>query len=158
SSVTVTTTAREWPSMNLGLLGAHQAANASVVVACVEELRSHGLDISDSAAANGFAAVVWPARLEVLQPAPWVILDCAHNTAAVKALVETLDESFPPCRRILVFGASSDKDIGEMLRLLAPHFQQAFFTQFAGSLRAVPAEELAQIWHEITDRPCRAFA
>ena len=38
-AVAVTTRRRPWPALELGLLGEHQAANAAVVVACVEQLR-----------------------------------------------------------------------------------------------------------------------
>ena len=82
--------------MELGLLGEHQAANAAVAVACVEQLRAEGFSIRDDAVAAGLAGVYWPARMEVLGRDPLVVLDCAHNVASVQALVDTLQTSFPP--------------------------------------------------------------
>ncbi|HEV3142542.1 MAG TPA: folylpolyglutamate synthase/dihydrofolate synthase family protein [Gemmataceae bacterium] len=141
--VTIRTRKQSWPEMELGLVGAHQAANAAVVVACVEQLREQGLTIPGQAVAAGLANVFWPARLEVLGRSPWVVLDCAHNTASIQALIDTLNESFPPCRRILIFASSNDKDIPGMLRLLAPQFDYFLLTQFSYNPRAVPASELA---------------
>src|SRR5262249_22185568 len=77
--VRVTTGRRAWPVLEVGLLGEHQAANAAVAVAAVEELREAGLAVDDAAVAAGLASVRWPARLEVVGRRPLVVLDCAHN-------------------------------------------------------------------------------
>ena len=131
--------------MELSLLGEHQAANASVVVACIEELRELGWHIPDAAVAAGLADVRWPARTEVIGCRPFVVLDCAHNVASAEALVETLSHSFPPTRRWLVFAGSSDKPLAGMFQVLAPHFHHAFLTRYQNSLRSVPPEELAEL-------------
>lgn len=156
-TVAVRTRSQTWPEMELGLLGQHQAANAALVVAGVERLREVDWTIPDAAVARGLADVVWPARMEVLCRSSWVVLDCAHNTASVRALVETLGDSFPPCRRLLVFASSNDKDVPGMLRLLAPHFAHFYLTKFRDNPRAVPPERLAGWLREIADVPCDAF-
>lgn len=137
-------TDRTWPPMALGLLGAHQAANAAVAVACVERLRAAGFAISDAAVAEGLAGVRWPARLEVVGRRPWVVLDCAHNVASVQALVETLRESFPPGRRFLVFASSSDKDVPGMMRRMVGPFDHFYLTRFTRNARAVPPAALLE--------------
>ena len=154
-----TTRKRVWPWMELKLLGEHQAENAALVVACVEELRSQGWTISDDATAAGLAGAVWPARMEVLGREPLVILDCAHNPASAEALTRTLLTSFPLGRRLLVFAGSSDKDLAGMFRFLAPHFAHAFLTPYLGSARSTPPEQLAQLWRAAggsTATLCRA--
>jgi dihydrofolate synthase/folylpolyglutamate synthase len=138
----VTTRQRQWPWMEVNLLGDHQAANAAVAVACVEVVREQGWHVPDTAVAAGLAGVVWPARLEILGRRPLLVLDCAHNVASAVALVETLSASFPPGRRLLVFAGSSDKDLDGMFRVLAPHFADAYLTRFLNSPRAVPPEDL----------------
>jgi dihydrofolate synthase / folylpolyglutamate synthase len=145
SRVQITTTRRHWPVLELSLLGEHQAANASVVVACIEELRDQGWHIPDAAVAAGLADVHWPARMEVIGCRPFVILDCAHNVASAEALVETLSHSFPPTRRWLVFAGSSDKQLAAMFQVLAPHFHHAFLTRYENGSRSVPPEELAEL-------------
>jgi dihydrofolate synthase/folylpolyglutamate synthase len=92
--VRITAGVRAWPAMELGLWGKHQAANAAVAVACVEELGQLGMRIDDAAVHAGLAKVRWPARMEILGLEPIVILDCAHNVASAHALVETLLTSF----------------------------------------------------------------
>ncbi len=135
--------------MELSLLGEHQAANAALAVACVEELRAQGWTIPDAAVASGLAGAVWPARMEVLGRRPLVVLDCAHNPASADALVRTLCESFPPARRLLVFAGSTDKDLAGMFRVLAPHFAHAFLTTCLGSA----AQRRPNNWRNSSARP-----
>jgi dihydrofolate synthase/folylpolyglutamate synthase len=173
--VQVATKEKHWPALRLRLLGEHQAANAALVVAAVEELCSHGLMIPLDALASGLATVNWPARLEVVQRRPLVILDCAHNLASAQALVETLEQSFPettahqlpedtrrrtppgspqsPRRRILIFAGSHDKDLPGMLRVLAPYFHHIYLTRYAHNPRFVPPDELAQMLQRVSPVP-----
>src|SRR5699024_5186377 len=71
--------------LTLPLLGEHQMKNASVVMACVKELRGRGWTISDEALQKGFASVSFPARMEVLSESPLVLLDGAHNPEGTAA-------------------------------------------------------------------------
>jgi dihydrofolate synthase/folylpolyglutamate synthase len=150
--VAVTTRRRDWPELELSLLGEHQAANAAVAVAAVERLGDAGLPVPEAAVGQGLAVLDWPARLEVLGRRPLVVLDCAHNVASVQALVDTLKRSFPPSRRQLVLAVSSDKDVPGMLRVLAGHFDHFLLTRYH-SPRSVPAETLADLLQATADRP-----
>ncbi len=143
--VAVTSARRVWPVMELGLLGEHQAANAAVATACVEQLRGLGMPIADAAVQTGLAGVQWPARLEVFGGRPLVVLDCAHNVASAQALVDTLLASFPAGRRWLVFAGSRDKDLEGMLAILAPHFARVFLTSSRTTTRAMSPEQLAAL-------------
>jgi dihydrofolate synthase / folylpolyglutamate synthase len=147
--VRVSTALRHWPALDIGLLGEHQAANAAVAVAAIEELRQQGLSIPDSAVARALSELRWPARLEVMSRRPLVILDCAHNLASAQALVDTLHTSFPHWskarQRFLIFAGNRDKDLAGMLQLLAPHFTQIFLTRFTNNPRCLPPEEVARL-------------
>lgn len=146
--VEVRTERRAWPAAELGLLGDHQAANAAVAVACVEDLTDLGIAVAPDAVRLGLAEVEWPARLEVFGHAPRVVLDCAHNVASARALVETLRESFPTGRRLLVFAASADKDVRGMLDVLGPAFEHAYMTCYRGARSAEPSH-LADIARDV---------
>jgi dihydrofolate synthase/folylpolyglutamate synthase len=158
--------------MELGLLGEHQAVNAAVAVACVEQLRHSGLRVDDRAVQSGLKQVNWPARMEVLQYEPIVVLDCAHNVASAQALVDTLRASFPPARaeiegngvstlgikgvlekRLLIFAGSSDKDLAGILQVFAPTFNHVYLTRYSHSPRAVPVERLAEILQQQSSVP-----
>jgi dihydrofolate synthase/folylpolyglutamate synthase len=152
--VKVTTWKREWPWLELSLVGEHQAANAAVALAAVDTLREGGWQISEQAVAAGLTAVQWPSRIEILGRSPWTILDCAHNTASAQALVAALAEVFPPTRRVLVFASSSDKEVSAILGILAPYFAYACFTQYSINPRAVPPDQLAHWWKEHLGGDC----
>lgn len=89
----------------LPLLGAHQRRNASLALALAEAL---GVD-GDPAALQD---VRWPGRCERFGD---VVLDCAHNADAARALLDALDR-----RMHLVFGATEGKDVAAMAGLLGP--------------------------------------
>jgi dihydrofolate synthase/folylpolyglutamate synthase len=135
--------------MEIGLIGEHQAANAALAVAAVEDLREQRLSIPDRAVAQGLGRVHWPARLEILGRGPLVLLDCAHNVASAEALVKTLESSFPPNgsggRRFLIFAGSRDKDLAGILGVLAPQFDEIRLTRFSSSPRGVSPEELGRL-------------
>ena len=57
------------------------------------------------------------------------ILDGAHNSHAVRRLVETLAGYYPGVQFHCVFGALKDKDVGEMLKLMAPHVSHWHITK-----------------------------
>jgi dihydrofolate synthase/folylpolyglutamate synthase len=165
-TVRVATARQRWPEMEIALLGRHQAANAAVVVATVEELRALGLTIEDRAVATGLKAVQWPARLELMCGRPLVVLDCAHNVASALALVDTLRESCPVQgggngngrrgRRYLVFAGSGDKDLVGIFEVLSPHFDHAYLTRFTSNPRSVPPQQLLQMWQRVSRQPATA--
>jgi dihydrofolate synthase/folylpolyglutamate synthase len=143
--VRVRTRRRNWPEMELGLLGRHQAANAAVAIACIEALREAGWRLPDKAVAAGLAQVSWAARQEIVSQRPWILLDCAHNVASMQALVETLNAYFPNTRRYLVFASSNDKDVAGMFRAIDGAFTHAFLTRYGHNPRSVPAENLEEL-------------
>ena len=130
---------------SLGLLGRHQAANAAIAVAAVEELRLGGWTIPEAAIERGLSRIAWPARVEVVSRRPVVVLDSAHNAASIAALVQTLDESFSARRRFLIFAASQEKDLHGMLAELVGRFDRIIFTRYLDNPRGVPPEELLSV-------------
>ena len=74
----------------------------------------------EEALRRGLAAVQWPGRFEVLRRNPVFILDGAHNAHGMRATVESLRQLFPGQRMTLILGILEDKDVEQMLDLLAP--------------------------------------
>lgn len=103
----------QYDDLYVPLHGRHQAANAAVAVAAVEEL--FGRALPSEAVRDGLAGTTVPARVEVMGRAPLVVLDGAHNPQAATALARTLREEMPAASWTLVVGAFRDKDIYSML-------------------------------------------
>jgi dihydrofolate synthase/folylpolyglutamate synthase len=88
------------------------------------------------------AKTSWPARLEKLADSPLIILDSAHNPAAMTASVNSLQELFPGRRVVAVVGMLNDKDAAGSLRTLRKLSETIITTQ-PDYGRALPAEQLA---------------
>jgi dihydrofolate synthase/folylpolyglutamate synthase len=126
--------------LQLPLLGSHQIENAAIAYAA---LKTSEIPISDEAIQQGFAQVKWPARFEVLQRQPPVVIDSAHNRDSALRLRQTLDEYFPEIPVILIFCALEDKDIAGMLEELKPRLERVVATR-ADHPRAPSAEWIAE--------------
>lgn len=142
------------PSVAIGisLPGRHQASNAATALATLDELRRLGWNLPEADVRRGLAELHWPARVEVVARRPCLVLDAAHNTASIEALLAVLDESFTARKRYLVFATTQEKDVGGMVRLLLPKFERVIFTRYTQNPRGVPIEELVRL-AEVTD--CR---
>ena len=132
---------RQWPNLRVSLKGTYQTANAALAVAAVEVLEKKGLlSIEPAAVERGLSTVKWPARLEVLDENPTVLLDGAHNPQGAESLRESLKGCFQYDKLHLVLGIMADKDIRGIFRRLLPLAQTVIFTQPRYSRAANPEE------------------
>ncbi len=92
------------------LLGRHQQMNAATAIEIIESLKELGYDVPSESIATGLKTTFWPGRFEIRKGQPKIILDCAHNEAAAKVLVETFKDNFPNQKVTLVLGLSEDKN------------------------------------------------
>lgn len=118
-------------------LGQHYIENASLSLKAAELFlqKSRNISVADAVVNKGIVyddalalktltTRSWAGRMQKLIDANGVtkfILDGAHNSHAVRRLVETLGKYYPNQKFHCVFGALRDKDVGEMLKLMAPH-------------------------------------
>jgi dihydrofolate synthase/folylpolyglutamate synthase len=129
--------------VEINLAGGFQARNAAVALMALEILQHKGIVARNEAALRkGMAETHWPARIEKLADSPLIILDSAHNPAAMAALVESVLELFPGRRIVPVVGMLKDKDIAESLRILRKLGDTIVVGQPAYE-RALPSAELA---------------
>lgn len=134
-----------YQGLRLPLVGLYQSRNAAVAITVVEVLRQKGWNISDKALRQGLSVVRWPGRLEVLRRADPVILrDGAHNAHGMAATVESLKALFPGKKLVILMGVMADKDVEDMLKLLAP-IAEAVVAVRPDSPRAMGAAELAAL-------------
>lgn len=111
---------RDYGALRLPLVGAHQLVNAATAVAALEALDERGFTVGTEAVAAGLASFSWPARVEVIQERPYVVVDVAHNPASLAALRQALEALFPGRRIVLVFGMVATHDHHASTSLIAP--------------------------------------
>jgi dihydrofolate synthase/folylpolyglutamate synthase len=107
----------EMNGLRLGLRGRFQVENAATSLAALECLARLGFPVNRTAVAQGLAAARWPGRFEELGVAPKIIVDSAHNRAAARALVQSLD---PGQDVVWLFSALEDKDLEGMTAEMLP--------------------------------------
>lgn len=84
--------------VTVGLLGAHQAANAAVAWTILDALAGAAIaTVSAEKRSSAFATATWPGRMELISRAglPNVLLDGAHNPHGMAALAMTLRDLLP---------------------------------------------------------------
>lgn len=116
--------------VSLPNLGQHYVENASLSLAVARLFV--GTSFDDALAIRTLASRSWAGRMQTLADSSGkvrYILDGAHNSHAVKRLVETLGKYYPQQKFHCVFGALKDKDVGEMLKLMAPHVSHWHITK-----------------------------
>lgn len=126
------------------LLGEYQIVNATTAVAAIMQLREMGWEISDGDIALGLHQLRWPGRLEILNCEPMIVVDSAHNADSAHKLIIALKEHFKNRSILLIFGASSDKDIEGMLREFIPNAKLSIFTRSDHPRAADPKQLHAQ--------------
>lgn len=145
SALTLRTPSHDYGEMLLALPGRHQVDNAITTVRALETVHDCGVaSVDEAAIRTALADVRWPGRLDWRM---WrgreVLIDGAHNPDGARALASFVAEAVSRPVPIVV-GIMRDKDIGDMLRALAP-VASVFVCTAPSIARAATAIELAAI-------------
>ncbi len=121
--------------LRLGLAGEHQLDNAAVAIQLAEALA-----VDHTAITEGIEATRHAGRLELVPGAPPILLDGAHNVAAMKSLAAHL-RRFGRRPLTVVFGAMRDKRADDMIGILREISDNLIFTR-AENIRSTEPEVL----------------
>lgn len=125
------------------LRGAVQRGNLAVAIA-VAERASGGVLTDQAAARSALADVRVPGRLELVDGAPPVLVDGAHNPAGMRALADALPEIAEQRAPVVaVISALGDKDVDAMAAALKLPVVEAIATR-SSHARAIEADGLAE--------------
>jgi len=123
----------------IGLEGVHQKLNAAVAIKVIETL-SDPFPVSKEMIKTGIKQTQIVARFEKINVGnKSVILDVAHNPAAVQTLVETLSDS--PMETVAIFSALADKNIDDMIEMASSNIKHWFLVPLSAE-RSVQIEAL----------------
>lgn len=144
------------PGVPVGAPGAFQRRNFALARSVAEAYLGA---LEDSAVASAAAEVRIPGRLEVIDQRPLTLLDGAHNTEGMEALVESLPElvgaNGRSARRqvggrplVAVLSILADKDAAGMLAALLPACQAVVLTS-SHNPRALPPATLQSLTKQL---------
>jgi len=133
------TLVREQYHGEIGLEGVHQKLNASVAIKVIEAI-SDQFSVSNEMIKTGIKQAQIVARFEKFNVGnKTVILDVAHNPAAVQALVDTLSDS--PMETAAIFSALADKNIDDIIELASSNIKHWFLVPLSAE-RSIQIEAL----------------
>jgi dihydrofolate synthase/folylpolyglutamate synthase len=115
--------------VRVGLPGRHQRRNAAMALGALDILRGQGWSLPPDGIAQGCSLARWPGRLQHVCSSPRVVVDGAHNPAAMQELAQNIREAFAFTRLIAVVGIMEDKDASAMLGALLPIADHLVFTR-----------------------------
>jgi dihydrofolate synthase/folylpolyglutamate synthase len=133
-----------WEDIRLGLAGSYQIENAAIALGALEALEERGYRVGRGAVYKGLARVRWPGRMELVQHAPQILLDGAHNPAAARSLKASLQEEFDYRCLYMVMGIMADKEVAAILAVVAP-LADVLIATTPPNPRALSARRLAEI-------------
>ncbi len=123
---------------NIGLQGEHQKRNAALAIEAVNQL--HALPFNQVSAGISNAKLV--GRFQVKSKSDkTIVLDVAHNPAAVQALTDTLQCNQQPT--IAIFCVLEDKNIEEMIDIISPSIDEWLLVPL-NTGRAISMQNLIQ--------------
>ena len=135
----------------LPLIGTHQIENAAAAIVSAELLLDR---TEEKTTQKALADLKLPARIEIIQDRPTVILDMSHNPESAATLRKTLDRHFSEHpRRILLIGITRHKQKRRIIETLAPFFSEIYVTQ-AKLPRAESTQNLLKLCRKM-HRNCR---
>ena len=144
SRVCLTTNRSRFEHLRVPLLGEHQAINCGVALGVLDALKMAGMEIDDELAAKGLADTTLPGRMETICNDPRILVDGAHNSASVDALMRAIGQNIPYDSMVVIFGCAADKDISGMLSRIAMGADKVIFTAARGVRSADPVDLYAE--------------
>lgn len=130
--------------LQLGLRGTYQSRNAALALALAEALQEAGWALSEDHMRRGLQKAFWPGRMHVVSEEPVIILDGAHNPAAMRHLAAAVRSEFPGRRLILVIGIMEDKDIPGILSGILPISSHVIYTRPVYARAADPKKLISE--------------
>jgi dihydrofolate synthase/folylpolyglutamate synthase len=118
-----------WHHLQTPLQGGHQRENAALALAGFELVNPQSAPQTSASIQQGLQQTHWPGRLEVIETRPRLIIDGAHNLAAVKRLAEYLRTDFSSAKLTFIVGVLDDKPHLSMFKHLLPLGERLILTR-----------------------------
>lgn len=135
----------------LSLLGNYQVNNLLVCLKAVDLLKEKGFKINDFDLKSGLSKVKIPARIEIINKSPLIIIDGAHNKGSADSLYDFLVNQLPGKDITLILGMLKDKDVKYFVKKILPLVNRVITTT-PSNPRALEGIELKKICSRYCDK------
>lgn len=141
-----------FPRLPLALRGTFQRENAGTALAALYSARE-SIPVPEEAIRTGLGSVRWPGRFEVVRSDPLIILDGAHNSDGITAVMR--EAHLLGRNRFLhvLFAVMQDKDWRSMIKILGPFCASATVTEVLPP-RGLKAEKAAKQFSQYCPTVC----
>jgi dihydrofolate synthase/folylpolyglutamate synthase len=104
SRVCVVTETSQFMHLPVPLPGEHQAVNCALALSVIDTLKAIGFECSEVPMLEGLAGTTIPGRMELVWDRPRILVDGAHNPAALGALMRCVGAHVPYDSMVCIFG------------------------------------------------------
>jgi dihydrofolate synthase/folylpolyglutamate synthase len=118
-----------YKKLEINALGKYQTHNAALAIGVTEILKNQGYQLTENSIREGLLNMKWPGRMEIVNQNPKILLDGAHNLAAIEKLTMELKKNFSNRKLFLVMGIMKDKSIKPILKRIVALGHHIIFTQ-----------------------------
>ncbi|GBG93965.1 folylpolyglutamate synthase [Ligilactobacillus salitolerans] len=137
--------------VKVSLVGAYQRDNAAVALTSFAVLMQKiKRTVNLGQTAKVLEKTVWPARFEKINSEPLIVIDGAHNPAAIQQLAQTLREKFSQAHVYLILAILQDKQYEQMIQIMQklPNVT-LILTSFNAPRDSFPLDELSAKYPEL---------
>lgn len=150
--VCLTTESSRFEHLAVPLRGEQQAHNCGLALAMLDQLKAHGFVLPEDQVIAGLTRTELPGRMEQVLDQPRVIIDGAHNSDSIQALIRALGAHISYDSLVMIFGCGQDKDVTGMLKQIALGADKVIFTRARTNPRAVEPGTLLERFADLSGK------
>lgn len=123
----------DYHNITINLKGKKQTENAAIIIKCCQVLQKHGFNISKEIILEALKNIHHPARFEIVNQAPLIIFDGAHNENALLNFCETVHNLYDSQSKTFIISMITTKDYKENIDILLNSFKNCHFIFTSGT-------------------------
>lgn len=146
-----------WQLTSPSLKGIAQYSNAAAVLALLTSM--DGVHIDMESVSSALSQITWPGRFQVIparEDRPMLVIDVAHNPAAVSNLKLNLNQQQVRGRTLAIFGLMRDKDLAAIIDEIGELVDEWFVVSIDDE-RGQDSQELSLKIKDLTINPVSAY-
>lgn len=152
SRVCLTSSTSRFEHLPVPLRGEHQAHNCGLALAMLDKLKAHQFTLPEEKVITGLRDTQLAGRMEQVWSQPRVLIDGAHNSNSIQALIRALGAHISYDSLVMIFGCGQDKDVTGMLKQVSLGADKVIFTRAKANPRACEPEDLLSKFTDVSGK------